>query len=204
MTAPHQPPGPRRPSHATRLTTLAVAFESSLLGIALAAGWAAGRPVLPLLQPSALYSLLAVPATVPLLVVLWVVVRSSWPPFRRLAAEVNGHLAPLFTDCSTFQLALIAAAAGLGEEALFRGSLLLLADPTGVLAALVATSVVFGLVHLVTPAYAAVAGTVGFYLGWLALWSGGLWLPAAVHALYDFVALSVLVHPRSPRRGPDN
>jgi membrane protease YdiL (CAAX protease family) len=187
-----------------RITAIAVGFELGALAIALAASQAVGRPLLPLLRPSVWTSLLAILGTIPLLGILWAVVRSSWPPLRRLVVEVDRHLAPLFADCSTFQLALIAAAAGLGEEALFRGSLLLLADPMGVPAALVATSVVFGLVHLVTPAYAAVAGAIGFYLGWLALWSGGLWLPAAAHALYDFVALSALVHPQSPRRGPDD
>jgi len=181
-----------------RIAAIAVAFELGVLGVALAIGWAVGRPVAPLLRPTAVDSLLAFPATIPPLVVLWVVIRSPWPPFRRLVAEVDAHVAPLFAECSGLQLVLIALAAGVGEEALFRGGLLLAVDSVGWPVALLATSALFGLVHLVTPAYAALAGVVGLYLGALALWSGGVWLPAAVHALYDFVALIVLVHSRRP------
>ena len=183
-----------------RITAIAVAFELGVLVVALIVGWAVARPLAPLLRPTAVDSFLALPATIPLLVVLWAVVRSRWPPFRRLVAEVDAHVAPLFAECSGLQLVLIALAAGIGEEALFRGGLLLAVDPVGWPLALIATSALFGLVHLVTPAYAALAGVVGLYLGALALWSGGVWLPAAVHALYDSFALAVLVRLQSPAR----
>jgi len=183
-----------------RITTIAVAFELGVLVVAIAVGWAVGRPVVPLLRPTAIDSLLALPATIPLLVALWAVIRSPWPPFRRLLQEVDAHVAPLFAACSGLQLVLIALAAGIGEEALFRGGLLIAVDSVGWPVALLATSALFALVHLVTPAYAALAGIVGLYLGALALWSGGIWLPAAIHALYDSFALAVLVRLQGPAR----
>jgi hypothetical protein len=59
--------------------------------------------------------------------------------------------------------------------------------------ALVVTAVVFGIAHWVTTAYAVVAGVVGLYLGLLYLRTENLLAPAVAHALYDFVALLVIV-----------
>jgi membrane protease YdiL (CAAX protease family) len=53
--------------------------------------------------------------------------------------------------------------------------------------------VVFGIAHWVTTAYAVVAGVVGLYLGLLYVITENLLAPAVAHALYDFVALLVLV-----------
>ena len=58
--------------------------------------------------------------------------------------------------------------------------------------ALLLTSVVFGLGHLITPAYALLAGLLGFYLGTLALVYDNLLLVMTVHGLYDFLALIYL------------
>ena len=177
---------------------VATAFEIGALGLALGIGWLTGRSMWSLLRPTVGGTLLAIPATVPLLGLMWLVSRSPWPPFRRLVTEVDEHLLPLFAGCSTGELALIAAAAGLGEEALFRGALLAVAaGPLRIPAALALTSFVFGLVHFVTPTYAVLAGAVGVYLGWLAVATGGVWLPAVVHALYDFVALVLLLRIRA-------
>ncbi len=183
--------------HAGRITAVAVAFELGALALALAVGWATGIPMRSLLRPSVQGTILAIPATLPPLAVMWLVSRSTWPPFRHIVTEVDHHLLPLFAGCSVGELALIAAAAGLGEEALFRGAMLrALADPVGIPLALAVTSIAFGLVHLLTPAYAVLAGLVGAYLGWLAVATGGVWTAALAHGLYDFVALAFLMRQR--------
>ena len=69
------------------------------------------------------------------------------------------------------------------------------------------TAVVFGAMHFVTLAYAVLATTAGFYLGWLYYVSGQLVLPILVHGLYDSLALIYLVRRArpvqpSPRHGP--
>jgi len=179
---------------AGRFTAVAVGVELGALVLALALGRLTDTSVWSLLRPGVRETILAIPATLPLLVGMWLVSRSAWPPFRRLVTEVEEHLLPLFAGCSWGQVALIAAAAGIGEEALFRGALLAaVSPPLGVPLALAVTSVVFGLVHLVTPTYAVLAGLVGAYLGWLAVATGGVWAPAVAHGLYDFVALAVLL-----------
>ncbi len=97
-------------------------------------------------------------------------------------------------------LGILAAGAGISEEAFFRGlvqptllgaiSLFLPTASTAVIAALsvAATSIVFGALHAVNLAYFIVATLGGVIFGVEALTAG---LPAAVltHCLYDWVAL---------------
>ena len=93
--------------------------------------------------------------------------------------------------------------AGIGEEALFRGIIqTTLADWLNQWVALAVASALFGLGHLVTPAYAVLAGLLGLYLGGLSMVFDNLLLAIVVHALYDFVALTYLVHKHKTQREP--
>jgi uncharacterized protein len=60
-------------------------------------------------------------------------------------------------------------------------------------AAVALTAALFGVAHWVTPTYALLAGLVGAYLGLVLLLSGNLLVPIVAHALYDVVALALLV-----------
>lgn len=172
----------------------AVLFEGGLIVLAFLGGILLGRPSLELIRPSWQACLVGIGATVPLLPpVLWLS-RSSWPPFKRLMHEVEETLAPLFSECTVLDLALIAILAGLGEEVLFRGLIQAsLATSLGPWAALAVTSVLFGLLHLVTRTYAVIATIFGAYLGWLCIATGDLFVAVVTHSLYDFVALKYLV-----------
>jgi hypothetical protein len=133
-------------------------------------------------------------ATAPLLFALWWFLRTDWPPVSRLVALVTEKLAPLFRGAGVPELALLALLAGVGEEALFRGVIQnALAGWLPVWLALVLTGIIFGVAHSVSTAYALVAGAVGLYLGSLYLITQNLLAPVVAHALYDFVALLVLV-----------
>ena len=93
---------------------------------------------------------------------------------------------------------IIALLAGLGEEALFRGVLQTsLAGTMNVWLAVCLIGALFGLVHYVSTTYAIYAGLVGVYLGVLHILTGNLLVPILIHAVYDFVALTYLVHFRS-------
>jgi membrane protease YdiL (CAAX protease family) len=107
--------------------------------------------------------------------------------------DVNGKLVPAFSRCTIFELALISCLAGVGEEALFRGVIQnVLAGWFNPWLALVLTSILFGLGHLITPAYAVIAGLLGFYLGGIALLYGNLLVIMIAHGLYDLIALLYL------------
>ena len=137
---------------------------------------------------------LAVGETLPMLLLAWWSLHTRWAPVARLVETVRKDVVPMFAGTPVYTLALVSFLAGVGEEALFRGVLFNVgAKWVGGLGALLATSVLFGLAHLVTPGYAVVAGLVGAYLGGLALLHQNILIPMLVHALYDFVALAYLL-----------
>jgi hypothetical protein len=86
---------------------------------------------------------------------------------------------------------MLGLAAGIGEELLFRGvlqyELQQQVDSTAV--ALGVSSVIFGLLHAITPLYAILATLASLYFGWLYLISDNLLVPVTAHAFYDFIAL---------------
>lgn len=138
-------------------------------------------------------ALLGLAATLPLLLGLWWILRTRWGPAYRLVALVTEQLGPLLAGRSRLQLALLAALAGVAEEVLFRGVIQVgLAREFSPPWALLSTSVLFGLVHFASAAYAVLAGVVGAYLGALFLLQGNLLIPVVAHALYDFIALMAL------------
>ena len=82
-------------------------------------------------------------------------------------------------------------AAGLGEEMLFRG---VLQDQLGIrmgnnIFAVGISSIIFGLLHAVTPLYALLAGLASIFFGWIYIVTGNLAVPIVTHAFYDWVAL---------------
>ena len=85
----------------------------------------------------------------------------------------------------------LGAAAGIGEEMLFRGVLQFeLGSRLGSeVIAVGLTSIVFGALHAVTPLYAGLAALASVYFGWLYLATGNLMVPIVTHAFYDWAAL---------------
>ncbi len=177
------------------ILTTAVFFEGGLLVLAWGLGRLLGAPVgeQTTFTPSAF--VLGVVATVPLVAGLYWTLHTPWEVLARLRGAIEDTVVPLFAGCPVWGIALISILAGVGEEALFRGVLqTYLAGHVGVVPALLVTSSLFGLLHPVTAAYAVMAGLIGLYLGVLAIWHDNLLVPMVVHALYDFVALTYLVH----------
>ena len=177
------------------ILTMAVFFEGGLLVLAWGLGRLLGAPVgeQTIFTPSAF--VLGAAATVPLVAGLYWTLHTPWEVLARLRGAIEDTVVPLFAGCPVWGIALISILAGVGEEALFRGVLqTYFAGHIGVVPALLVTSSLFGLLHPVTAAYAVMAGLVGLYLGVLAVWHDNLLVPMVVHALYDFVALTYLVH----------
>ena len=120
-----------------------------------------------------------------------------WPvgPLQGIKGKVQEIMGPPLAACRWYDLVLLAAVAGLGEELLFRGVLQTGLDQgLGKGMGLVLASILFGLMHAVTPAYAFFAGGMGLYLGSLLyLWlPPNLLVPIIVHAVYDLIAFAVL------------
>jgi membrane protease YdiL (CAAX protease family) len=189
------------PAEAPKIVRLALLFEGGLAVVALACGWFMTIPPWRRIAWQATDAAWGLAATIPMVLGLLVLRRIRRGPLGRLNAVVDQLLVPMFAGCGWLQLGLVSLVAGVGEELLFRGVL----QPTligwlGIAAGLGITSLVFGLLHAITPAYALLATAVGAYLGWLMLASGNLLGPMIAHALYDFFALAYLMRTATSRR----
>ena len=173
----------------------AILFEGGLVLLALALGWLLGEPPFGTVRFGWRPLLWGTLATLPPLIALSWLLHAQNARLAELVRTVEEMIGPLFAGASSGALLVLAILAGIGEEGLFRGVLQsALAGPTGPWGALLLASALFGLVHFVTATYAVLAALIGLYLGWLFLRTGNLLVPIVVHALYDFVALSILVH----------
>jgi membrane protease YdiL (CAAX protease family) len=182
----------------TLVMVSAIAIEGGLAVLALFLGWLLDQRPLETLALNRYAILVGFAATLPLIVLFFALIR--WPvgplaSLRRFTLEV---LCPMLAPCTVPDLLGIALLAGFGEEMLFRGTLqAVFARGTGPLAGpwtgLVLASVLFGLMHAVTPAYAVVTALIGAYLGWLWILTGNILSPIIVHALYDFIVLYYLL-----------
>jgi len=177
-----------------------VLFEGGLGLLAVLVGAAAGQAPLDALTWDSGDALRGAAGAVPMLALLLVALRTDWEPLARLRRFVAEVVRSVLADCTAADLALLSAAAGIGEELLFRG----LIQPAlgawlGPASGWVLASVLFGLAHPFSATYILVAGGMGAYLGALGLATGNLLVPIVAHALYDFAALVVLVGPRRGR-----
>jgi membrane protease YdiL (CAAX protease family) len=182
---------------------LAVLFEGGLLALALVLAAFMDPPSWLQLDLGFTSIMLGLISSLPMLVALWLLRNFTSGPFGRLNRVVDSWLVPLVRGAPLWQYAVIAALAGLGEELLFRGVFQQWLTPRlGPWLAIMVTSIVFGLAHLITPLYGLLAALVSIYLGWLYLSFDSLTIPIVAHAFYDFVALTYLVRtvpiPSSP------
>ena len=116
-------------------------------------------------------------------------------------------MAPLFAGIGPAGLALVAALAGLGEEALFRG-VVQPGSPDRCRPGRRSRSPdsLSGCRILSHLAYAVLAALVGAYLGWLHLLPATCWCPSSPTPVYDLVALLVLLRMKptlQPSSSPD-
>ena len=91
----------------------------------------------------------------------------------------------LFSNTNLLDICLISILAGFAEELLFRGVI-------QVKLGIVGASIIFGLLHFVTPAYCVIAKIMGFYLGFLFQYYESLLIPIQLHFIYDLGALVYL------------
>ncbi|SDJ50827.1 CPBP family intramembrane glutamic endopeptidase [Microbulbifer yueqingensis] len=118
--------------------------------------------------------------------------RLSLPIGRRLRRIVT-MLRPLLAGITWPQLVLVSLLAGLGEEVVFRvllqGWLAEWASPAW---SIVIASVLFALLHAMTPLYFFVTLVFGLFLGTAYWLSGSVILVVTWHAVYDLLAIAVI------------
>jgi membrane protease YdiL (CAAX protease family) len=127
-----------------------------------------------------------------------------WPvgPLAGLKKFSEDVVLPMMRPLTTVDLLGISCLAGLGEEMLFRGlaqDLFAAHIPLGW--AIASASLMFAVVHAITPTYFVLAALASVYLGGVYALTGDIAAPIVAHTAYDFVALLVLVRDeRTPPR----
>lgn len=182
------------PQGAPKTLQLGVIFEGGLGVAAVVLAWLFGVPLREQITGNAADLMSAVGrgclATAPMLILFSLLIRSRWPPFRRLRRQVRQLVRHLIQDATLLDIAALSVVAGVGEELLFRGVIQPLAIRwTTPEVGLAIASVLFGMAHAISRTYFILATVVSVYLGWLALYYGEIVTPIVTHALYDFCVL---------------
>ncbi|MEF9437204.1 MAG: CPBP family intramembrane metalloprotease [Candidatus Mariimomonas ferrooxydans] len=109
----------------------------------------------------------------------------KFPVIGSLKKIMITDIRAIFSNAHFFDLFLISLLAGFAEEILFRG---IIQYKFGIIIA----SILFGLVHFLTPAYALIAVIMGFYIGIFFHVFESLLIPIHLHFIYDLGALIYL------------
>jgi len=141
----------------------------------------------------------------PLIVGYFVLLVLPFAALQRIDRLVRELFQQHMSHLNFWQLAIIAALAGIGEELFFRGLIQLgLSAGLGldVWLAILIASLIFGLAHAATLTYFLLAFIISIYFGFLFDYTGNLFVPIAIHALYDlFVFLYIRF---TPHKQPEN
>lgn len=174
---------------------LAIAVEGGLILLAIALAWLFNTDLIAGIRLQPLSLAIGLAASLPMFAVLPLTARSELPLLARIREVMDEHLLPWLSPCRLVDLAVLASLAGIAEELLFRAFLqATIGDWLGPIWGLVIASVIFGVVHWITPGYAMLACLAGFYLGGVWLATGGDTLAVMLaHGIYDFGALPILL-----------
>lgn len=171
-------------------------FEGGLLGMAYALGWLTDLDPLADLRFDGAAISHGMLGTLPLLLLFFWSYHQPHPELYKIKRFLLETLAPQLAVCRWYDVLLLSVVAGLSEEALFRGILQPWVEGHwGWAGGMLASNLLFGLVHCITPLYGLLALLIGVYLGFM-LDIGGqrnLLTPVVIHGFYDFIAFWVIV-----------
>lgn len=132
----------------------------------------------------------------PIVLAVQLLERLPLQAIRDLQEATEERLLRMMIHFRTTELALVSMCAGVGEEMLFRGWLMMIilgpiaqADPMMAVWAIGISSLAFGFAHPISPLYIIVTALMGIYFGVLLYWSENLLVPIVAHGVYDFVEL---------------
>ncbi len=171
-------------------------FEGALILVAIVLGLIAEIDPFENIHYSEQAVLYGLFGTLPLFFIFLVMEHMSIPSVKRIRQVLLETLGPSMHKNSWADLFVLAVIAGVAEEILFRGVIQpWMENSWGITAGLIGSSILFGLVHAVTPLYAVLATGVGIYLGMFLDYDNerNLLIPIIIHATYDFLAFLVIM-----------
>jgi uncharacterized protein len=184
-----------------RFLNLAGIFEGGMVFFALALAWVFNVDVVADFRLQPLPPLAGLLGALPPFLMLLIAERLRIPPLERIKKILHETMGPSLAACRWYDLILLSALAGFGEELLFRGVVQPVFerwidfDGWTRPGALFLSNVIFGLLHLITPTYSLLAGGMGIYFGLLLDFTGSRNLlgPIVAHGLYDYLAFLVVI-----------
>jgi hypothetical protein len=175
---------------------MAGVFEGGLVLVALALGKLLRVDPFGELHIQGAAVVLGFAAALPPFVLLTAMDRFQFSALERIKRHLLDILGPSIAACRWYELVFVAALAGLGEELVFRGVIQpsleqrLAFGGFDRIGGLIASNVIFGLLHFITPTYALVAAGLGIYFGVLldATDPPNVVVPILAHGFYDYLA----------------
>ncbi len=171
-------------------------FESALILVAIVLGWIADINPFETIHFSENAVLYGFFGTVPLYLIFMAMEHMPYDSIQKIRQILIDTIGASMNKQNWADLFILAAIAGVAEEVLFRGVIQpWMENSWGMNPGLIISSMLFGLIHAVTPLYAILATVISIYLG-LSLDYGGernLLTPIVIHALYDFLAFIAIM-----------
>lgn len=178
---------------------LGIILEGGQVGVAYLLGWVFGQSATADLHWSSRDFLIGILASIPMLLGFEFLLSGKWGPLREIRHILEDWVKPALGSAGRPGLLCLAAAAGIGEEMVFRAVVQgALTRKLGVWASIGIASLIFGACHPISLLYAFVVTLIGGYLGWLWVYTGNLLVPIVTHGFYDWIALLLLL--RRPLR----
>ena len=174
----------------------ACVFEASLILVAVGLGWIASINPFENIHFSEMAILYGVIGTMPLFLMFLALEKIQGDSVVKIKNLLLNTLGPGLHSYHWTDLLILASIAGVSEELLFRGVIQpWIENSWGAATGLIASNILFGLVHAVTPLYAVLAMLVGIYLSLSLTYCGetNVLVPIIIHGFYDFLAFVVLM-----------
>lgn len=171
-------------------------FESALILVAIALGWIAEVDPFEFIIFNEQAVVNGILGTLPLCIIFLALNQISSASLQEIRQVLQDTLGPSLINRHWTDLFVLAAIAGVAEEVLFRGVIQpWLENSWGLMAGLLISSLIFGLIHAVTFLYFVMATAVSIYLGLYLDYDNtrNLLSPIIIHGLYDFFAFIVIV-----------
>jgi len=172
-------------------------FESSLILVAIVLGWVADVDPFAYLNFNEQVVFNGILGTLPLCIIFLALNQTQSESLNKIRKVLHDTLGPSLAQHHWTDLFVLAAIAGVSEEVLFRGVIQpWLENSWGMMAGLLISSLIFGLIHAVTLLYFIMATAVSVYLGMYLDYDNtrNLLTPIIIHGLYDFFAFMVILH----------
>ena len=129
-------------------------------------------------------------------IIIYVLLWSTYQLPGYFMDDLRSHLTAIraaLVKMPNWQLMVLALAAGIAEELLFRAVLQTwLVSEIGLYWGILAASMMFGLAHFISIPYVIVTALTGIGLGYLYAFTDSLMLVMIIHAVYDAIAFLVI------------